>query len=450
MLKPRLLLLWYHNMSCPHSLAQPCTQLDSITMVEEATVDDAHLHHVQTTLQRVAKLYPFANYNNPNIIVIGGRQHHQRHRQEVQTIKHDIASTSISSDEGCSSSEIVEKIPNNDDIEIPKIKEEDHCLKEVVDIDEEKTTIPKEEIRNDNNEDDVLDEEVLIPVSLDISNSNEIEDDEPPTTKEIKSLDEIIIQKLSVRSYHLPGNNWCQDWRDYIRNNHLVFGLFCHDKLHPVKNKHRILLLFGSLAFGLIVTNIVYLWGDELRETDDTLQNWGRQIYNETDIFDTDITIAGQSLQLDASQMGILWTVGSATHSMFDFSLWHMISCGHCNHHRCDTVSGWSVAISIVMVVFSITMAMIYFRAFRSNNDEDDEDILDIQQLDVETLFPTEEEPDFRFLYGYLIEVFFALFVYSILVQTILFSGILGCGRLIGLGGRPRELRQEQKTKVEV
>jgi len=435
-------------------------------MVEEAATVDAaahQLHHVQNTLQRVAKLYPFANYINPNIIVIGGRQHHQRHRQEVQTIKHDIASTSISSDEGCSSSEIVEKIPNNDDDEeISKIKEDvdEGCssTEEVMGIQEGEVHNNKEideeaveeEILKDNNEDDILDEVVPIPVSLDIPNSNE--DDEPPDTEDIKSLDEIIIQKLSVRSYHLPGNNWCQDWRDYIRNNHLVFGLFCHDKLHPVKNKHRILLLFGSLAFGLIVTNIVYLWGDELRETDDTLQNWGRQIYNETEIelFDTDITIAGQSLQLDASQMGILWTVGSATHSMFDFSLWHMISCGHCNHHRCDTVSGWSVAISIVMVVFSITMAMIYFRAFRSNNDEDDEDILDIQQLDVETLFPTEEEPDFSFLYGYLIEVFFALFVYSILVQTILFSGILGCGRLIGLGGRPRELRQEKKKKVEV
>jgi len=419
-------------------------------MVEEAaTVDTAaHLYHVQNTLQQVAKLYPFANYYNPNIIVIGGRQHHHRHHQ-VQTIKHDTSPSYISSDEGCSSSGVVEKIPNNDDIEIPKINEDVDKGCSSKDIDEEKI-IPKEEILNDNNEDDVLYEEVPISVSLDISNSNEEEE----TTEEIKSLDEIIIQKLSVRSYHLPGNNWCQDWRDYIRNNHLVFGLFCHDKLHPVKNKHRILLLFGSLAFGLIVTNIVYLWDDELRETDDTLQNWGRQIYNETDIFDnidTDITIAGQSLQLDASQMGILWTVGSATHSMFDFSLWHMISCGHCNHHRCDTVSGWSVAISIVMVVFSITMAMIYFRAFRSNNEDDqDEDILDIQQLDVETLFPTEEEPDFRFLYGYLIEVFFALFVYSILVQTILFSGILGCGRLIGLGGRPRELRQEQKTKVEV
>ena len=439
------------------------------SMVEETAVDAAaHLHHVHTTLQRVAKLYPFANYNNPNIIVIGGRQHHQRHHQ-VQTIKHDASpSRHISSDEACSSNEIVQKIPTNDDIEIPKIKEdvdegcssteevvgiqEGEVYNTEVDIDAEKKMIPTEEIPN-SNEVNILDEEIPIPV-LDPSNSNK-EDDKPITdTEYVKSLDEIIIQKLSVRSYHLPGNNWCQDWRDYIRNNHLVFGLFCHDKLHPVKNKHRILLLFGSLAFGLIVTNIVYLWGDELRETDDTLQKWGRQIYNETDIFDnidTDITIAGQSLQLDASQMGILWTVGSATHSMFDFSLWHMISCGHCNRQRCDTVSGWSVAISIVMLVFSITMAMIYFRAFQSNKEDDqDKDILDIQQLDVETLFPTEEEPDFSFLYGYLIEVFFALFVYSILVQTILFSGILGCGRLIGLGGRPRELRQEKKMIVEV
>jgi len=39
--------------------------------------------------------------------------------------------------------------------------------------------------------------------------------------------DEIIRQKLSVRAYHLPGNNWCEDWQMYLRNNHIVRNASC-------------------------------------------------------------------------------------------------------------------------------------------------------------------------------------------------------------------------------
>ena len=34
--------------------------------------------------------------------------------------------------------------------------------------------------------------------------------------------EETVRQRLSTRAYHLPGNNWCEDWQMYIRNNHLV------------------------------------------------------------------------------------------------------------------------------------------------------------------------------------------------------------------------------------
>lgn len=70
----------------------------------------------------------------------------------------------------------------------------------------------------------------------------------------------VIRQKLSIRSYHLPSNTWSQDYIMYIKNNHLVFGLCCHHRLHPVTFKHRLILLLGSLAFGLTVTNAVYLY----------------------------------------------------------------------------------------------------------------------------------------------------------------------------------------------
>lgn len=39
-----------------------------------------------------------------------------------------------------------------------------------------------------------------------------------------------LIPALAWRSYHLPGNSWCQDWMQYYKNNHPVFGICCHHK----------------------------------------------------------------------------------------------------------------------------------------------------------------------------------------------------------------------------
>ena len=71
-----------------------------------------------------------------------------------------------------------------------------------------------------------------------------------------------------------------------------------------MKKRHRLILLLGSLAFGLIVTNIVYLWGDHFNETDNKITETAEGL----PIIDQEINIAGQSLS--PKFMGILWTVG--------------------------------------------------------------------------------------------------------------------------------------------
>ena len=55
------------------------------------------------------------------------------------------------------------------------------------------------------------------------------------------------------------------------------------------------------------------------------------------------------------------------------------------------------------------------------------------------------EMQDFSFLKGYAIEFVVSLFVFYPLVEAILFSGALGCGRLPFLGGRPREMKMEMQ-----
>jgi len=50
----------------------------------------------------------------------------------------------------------------------------------------------------------------------------------------------------------------------------------------------------------------------------------------------------------------------------------------------------------------------------------------------------------FSFLVGYALELVFALFVFYFTTSTVFFSGILGCGRIPILGGRPYEVRREK------
>jgi hypothetical protein len=55
---------------------------------------------------------------------------------------------------------------------------------------------------------------------------------------------------------------------------------------------------------------------------------------------------------------------------------------------------------------------------------------------------------DVQFLLGYAVEFSLALLVYYPLCSFLFFSGVLGCGFIPGLGGRPREI-QLLKKEIE-
>ena len=51
----------------------------------------------------------------------------------------------------------------------------------------------------------------------------------------------------------------------------------------------------------------------------------------------------------------------------------------------------------------------------------------------------------YKYLISYATELVLALFVYYPLIGTVLFTGILGCGNVPILGGRPYEVKMEAK-----
>jgi hypothetical protein len=57
-------------------------------------------------------------------------------------------------------------------------------------------------------------------------------------------------------------------------------------------------------------------------------------------------------------------------------------------------------------------------------------------------LFQVEQAHDYQFVLAYLIELLLNYFFYYFVVGTVLFSGLLTCGRFPVLGGRPYELRE--------
>jgi len=242
---------------------------------------------------------------------------------------------------------------------------------------------------------------------------------------ENQSQEEMIKKKLLMRAYHLPGNSWCQDYVMFIMNSHLIFGMCCSHKLHPVKFKQRLILLLGSVAFGLSLTNILYLF---------YLLGLERDIA----VGANDVEIVKEINE----RVDLLWTVGALLHSFFDYALWNMVACG-CSRHNCFRAAGWNVAVVIVSLLVVCTLIAVTIRAYGDFFGIEHESNEEGSKTAIE--FGNDGEVDINFLWTYSVELVVSLFIYTPIIQTIFFSGVLGCGVLPFLGGRPYELRKMEK-----
>ena len=210
----------------------------------------------------------------------------------------------------------------------------------------------------------------------------------------------------------------------------------------------------GSIAFRLIVTNGVYL------------------LYlGNTDIFHKNsfsITVGGSAVETLPDDykvfsvtygMVILWTIGSGSHSLFDLIIWHAIACGCCRR-RCFRSIGVYSAVIVVIILVAVSSFVLLVRAAHEVRIEEmlrrKEElslqqklaIIDDDKIDIQAPFAFMEwEADFGFIRAYAIEVATSLLVYSPIIQTLLFTGIFGCGHIPYLGGRPYELRKERQQQ---
>jgi len=200
------------------------------------------------------------------------------------------------------------------------------------------------------------------------------------------------------------------------------------------------------------ITNVIYLW----------FLGTGRD--DQEEVFALNLSANGQEEEQSystsyavTSGLLMLVTVGSGSHAIFDRFLWALSACGCCRSGGrfdnsgclggfCKTLA-FSLAIILVVAVVALATCAVVVRAtveegsqikvpfFQNNLSENRTELNDIlDEFDV---------TDYSFLRGYALEFVVSLLVYYPFIQTVLFSGILGCGCIPILGGRPLSMKKE-------
>lgn len=239
-----------------------------------------------------------------------------------------------------------------------------------------------------------------------------------------------VVPKLASRSYHLPGYNLRQDYLQYMFNNHPLFGICFHHKLHPLKIRQRLIILLGSFAFGVAITNAIYLWFF-----------YNPNASHDEQVFAINLSTGSdeQSKSQDyylTSGLLVLVTIGSGSHAVFDRFVWSITACSCCQPGgrfesssigACVTKLGFYVTILITTIIVAMATCIVLTRA--SIDDEESstpfigiwnstsnstikEDVAQILDFNDFTL------NDYSFLKGYAVEFAVSLFIYYPLMET--------------------------------
>eukprot|EP00537_Pseudo-nitzschia_pungens_P010570 CAMPEP_0172390338 /NCGR_PEP_ID=MMETSP1061-20121228/7001_1 /TAXON_ID=37318 /ORGANISM="Pseudo-nitzschia pungens, Strain cf. pungens" /LENGTH=293 /DNA_ID=CAMNT_0013120681 /DNA_START=230 /DNA_END=1111 /DNA_ORIENTATION=- len=245
-----------------------------------------------------------------------------------------------------------------------------------------------------------------------------------------------LVQLLARQSYHLPGNNWLQDWWQFMKNNHPVLGICCHNQVHPIKACARIFALIGTITFGLAMTNVFYLfflWNPEF------------------DRVVASIIIDSETQYVLTTGMLLVLTIGTSVHAFFDLFIWHIAACACCQRGGVFESCAWCPSFGTYFVRFFVACCVgfcgvIQFRRIQENNANDFEEGTNDPGIDTVLDDQLDLSSQFMFVKTFLVEITLSLFVQYPIYGTIFFSGILSCGFMIPvLGGRPYDVARVER-----
>ena len=276
---------------------------------------------------------------------------------------------------------------------------------------------------------------------------------------------EDLIPALALRSYHLPGYSYCEDWRQYFCNNHPLWGICCHHKLHPVGVRMRLVNLVGSIFCGLAITNIIWLWFI-FNEIDEEQVVLSVSFTNGMFQPQTNVTsfVTGSANTTDAGDYDdhnnndvfiittgtlLLWSIGSFVHAFFDNTIWYLTACVCCqpgqgfeHWQRYQKYSNQFIYCTVLLVTAMATLVVVWRAALEQQQQQQQQ-----EEQNGETITLARTASAYDFLVSYCVEMALALLVYWPLIGFLLWSGVFGCGCIPILGGRPYEVALEERRR---
>ena len=242
-----------------------------------------------------------------------------------------------------------------------------------------------------------------------------------------------------------------QDLYQYLINNHPFVGIFLYHPLHPVRIGTRILTFLASIIFGLTITNIIYMvFVLEHQQFDKTVFNMTTTLTSHG----ISTTTGNAALDRQFSQLQVtngmiaLWTVGAALNALYDNLIWSVAACACCleggrYEHllRYRKFMPLIVMFLVVGTAAAATLVVLLVAAARSSDTNQ-------QTAKLLGIHYDPRVQSYRFILAYGVEVLLSLAVWYPVVGALLFSGVLGCGRMPIFGGRPYEMRVLEKEKM--
>ena len=269
------------------------------------------------------------------------------------------------------------------------------------------------------------------------------------------------IRALSEQKFHLPGQNWKEDWVQYFANNHPIFGICLHYPEHSVGWGMRCLCFLSSIVFGLSMTNMFWLWSrtSDNNEPIFTVEVGTRPGSNYTGyVVDVD-----EDNQVQVTKdIILLWTVGGMLHGAFDNLIWTLSICACCDagarfeHLAKYKKIGVGLLAFFVLIIMALCTLTVVVRGVIEAGDESGEESTEVSEMQSAGVFDDSLDlsqsgkENYEFMMSFSVELALALLVYFPLLGTIFFTGILGCFRVQQLGGRPYEIMEEREELEEL
>jgi hypothetical protein len=256
----------------------------------------------------------------------------------------------------------------------------------------------------------------------------------PPEVREriehddtMSDLDKMVIQRLACRKFYVPElkHTFWQDYVYWFCNNHPIICFWFADPRHPLGKHERVMNLISSLAFGLAATCGVVLWFHYEED-----RNFNRVLVR---LFGVDVTTGMLALLLFSGPL----------HVIFDLGIFFLQACPPCRaggffdktcpspHQKIWLWLGAHLAFLVTVGALSLAINVMIIRASIEDDGDDGDVTTDIRH--------------YWFLLYYVLEVVVANFVVFPLGTFTMFSGILGCGRVPGIGGRPYQVRKYER-----